>query len=237
MKLLSLCPGRRPARRSPAGSCPLGGRGRTRRSCRWCRPAPGCWQRTRRRRSRPSAEIDGCRGCALALDAAAARRSPAVVVPVLRSWTKTSSARWCRPAPGCWHRVEGDEAPVRRERRVDAADRCPGRRPARRSPARSCPSVRSRTKTSDAVGVARHQVAGGRVEGDEAPVRRDRHAESPLLPLRLGAARPDADPLGSCPSWRSRTNTSLVPLVSPGTRLVAYEMKATKRPSAEIAGS
>jgi hypothetical protein len=36
------------------------------------------------------------------------------------------------------------------------------------------------------------------------------------------------------PVWRSRTKTSPSPLVSPGTRLVALERKATMRPSAEI---
>src|SRR5204863_100852 len=35
----------------------------------------------------------------------------------------------------------------------------------------------------------------------------------------------------------SRRNTSLKPLVSPGTRLEASERKATKRPSALVAGS
>src|SRR5437762_12760714 len=35
---------------------------------------------------------------------------------------------------------------------------------------------------------------------------------------------------------RSRTNTSVRPLVSPGTRLVADDSKATKRPSPLIAG-
>ena len=39
------------------------------------------------------------------------------------------------------------------------------------------------------------------------------------------------------PVCRSRTNTSCDPLVSPGTRLVAREAKATKRPSALSAGS
>src|SRR4051794_27695242 len=34
---------------------------------------------------------------------------------------------------------------------------------------------------------------------------------------------------------RVRTNTSVVPLVSPRTKVVASEVKATKRPSAEIA--
>ena len=38
------------------------------------------------------------------------------------------------------------------------------------------------------------------------------------------------------PVRRSRTNTSSAPLVSPGTRLVACELKATKRPSVESAG-
>src|SRR5438874_272478 len=36
--------------------------------------------------------------------------------------------------------------------------------------------------------------------------------------------------------WRSWTNTSVVLLVSPGTRLVASEAKATKRPSALTTG-
>ena len=39
------------------------------------------------------------------------------------------------------------------------------------------------------------------------------------------------------PVSRSRTNTSTTPLVSPGTRLVAPDWKATKRPSALIAGN
>ena len=34
----------------------------------------------------------------------------------------------------------------------------------------------------------------------------------------------------------SQTNTSFLPLLSPGTRLVASQVNATKRPSAEIAG-
>src|SRR5437762_4951613 len=38
------------------------------------------------------------------------------------------------------------------------------------------------------------------------------------------------------PVHRSRTNTSCHPLVSPATRLVESEVKATKRPSALIAG-
>src|SRR5205814_1751554 len=38
------------------------------------------------------------------------------------------------------------------------------------------------------------------------------------------------------PVCRSWTNTSMEPLVSPGTRLAASEAKATKRPSALIAG-
>src|SRR5207237_7010869 len=39
-----------------------------------------------------------------------------------------------------------------------------------------------------------------------------------------------------CPVVRSRTKMSLTPLVSPGTRLVASEAKATNWPSAEIEG-
>ena len=38
------------------------------------------------------------------------------------------------------------------------------------------------------------------------------------------------------PSFRSRTNTSLESLVSPGTRFDASELKATYRPSELIAG-
>src|SRR5439155_16786291 len=36
------------------------------------------------------------------------------------------------------------------------------------------------------------------------------------------------------PAFRSRTNTSLAPFVSPPTRLLALDRNATKRPSAEI---
>jgi hypothetical protein len=38
------------------------------------------------------------------------------------------------------------------------------------------------------------------------------------------------------PAWRSRTNTSNAPLVSPPTRSVAFEAKAMNRPSPLIAG-
>jgi hypothetical protein len=38
------------------------------------------------------------------------------------------------------------------------------------------------------------------------------------------------------PLLRSRTNTSVAPFVSPGTRLVASDAKATSRPSALIEG-
>ena len=51
--------------------------------------------------------------------------------------------------------------------------------------------------------------------------------------IALGAAWPTFT-RSVVPVWRSRTNTSVAPLVSPGTRLVASETKATKRPSAEI---
>ena len=37
------------------------------------------------------------------------------------------------------------------------------------------------------------------------------------------------------PAWTSRTNTSMAPFVSPWTRFVARELKATYRPSALIA--
>ncbi len=39
------------------------------------------------------------------------------------------------------------------------------------------------------------------------------------------------------PAWRSRRKTSEVPLVSPGTRLLADDWNATKRPSPLIAGA
>ena len=48
---------------------------------------------------------------------------------------------------------------------------------------------------------------------------------------------PDATLMRSVvPVCRSCTNTSVVPLVSPPTRLLAVPWKATKRPSAEIEG-
>ena len=101
------------------------------------------------------------------------------------------------------------------------------------------PPGRARLAVADehvraAVGVARHQVAGQRDEGDEAPVRRDRR-RSKLSPLPWTPPGPTLT-RSVVPVWRSRTNTSVLPLVSPGTRLLASESKATNRPSAEIAG-
>ena len=58
---------------------------------------------------------------------------------------------------------------------------------------------------------------------------------SKLLAVALDAARPDAHPPGRArlPVAHEHVRT---PLVSPGTRLLATEEKATKRPSAEIEG-
>ena len=82
------------------------------------------------------------------------------------------------------------------------------------------------------VGVARDKVAGARAESDEAPVGRD--SGTPLLESLWMPPVPTLT-RSVVPACRSRTKTSRSWFVSPGTRLVAYDAKATKRPSLEIA--
>ena len=156
-------------------------------------------------------------------------------MPVCRSRTNTSAAPLVSPGTRLVaSELEGDEAPVRRDRRAEAVP-SPWAPPGPTLTRRVVPVWRSRTNTSRAVvGVARHQVGGVRDEGDEAPVRRDRRVEAAAV--ALGAARPDAHPPGRARLAVADEHVA-APLVSPGTRLVAREAKATKRPSAEIAGS
>ena len=130
-------------------------------------------------------------------------------------------------------RDEGDEPPVRRDRRLTLKP-LPWTPPGPTLTRRVVPVLRSRTNTS-----ARRWCRPA--PGCWRPTRRRRSARPPrspgrsLLAVALGAARARRSPARVVPVWRSRTNTSAAPLVSPGTRLVAYESKATNRPSAEIA--
>ena len=148
-------------------------------------------------------------------------------MPVLRSWTNTSAdpVGVARDQVG-GVRCESDEASVGRDRRERRYSR---RRGHRWTNARQLGRARLAVADEDvgAVGVARDQVRGGRREGDEAPVGRDRRERCCVI--ALPAARSTLTRGGA--SFRSRTNTSSQPLVSPGTRLVADEKKATKRPS------
>ena len=63
-------------------------------------------------------------------------------------------------------------------------------------------------------------------------------AAAPKSPLKLLPCVPALSTLtlSVSPVWRSWTKTSKTPLVSPATRLVAVEAKATKRPSPLMTG-
>ena len=105
-----------------------------------------------------------------------------------------------------------------------------------------------------AVGVAgsTEQIGGRRLEGDVAAVaadRRDRRCrrrapapergaagERPPMLTRSVLTAPASSKTPSPSASRSCTKTSMRPLVSPGTRLVARDWKAMKRPVALIAG-
>src|SRR4051812_37210054 len=98
-------------------------------------------------------------------------------------------------------RGEDDEAPVRRECRLAAAlVALPSVRPD------ADPLGRARLAVADenvapagfaggAVGVARDQVGGERLEGDEAPVRRDRHTGVAAGAFTLEPVGPETDAL------------------------------------------
>ena len=215
----SRSPASRRSTRSRVSSCPASGRARRRRPCRSCRPPRGWRPRTRRRRSgrrrRSTGEAELPFACFPALDTLTR-----LVVPRFRSRTKMSAAPFVSPAT-----------------RLEASDRKATKRPSAEidgppEPPFACfpaldtltrlvvPGFRSRTKTSArAVRVARHEVGGVGLEGDEAAVGGDRRARrtsrSPA-PRRWTRSR-----ARSCPLRRSRTKTSPAPFVSPATRLEA----------------
>jgi hypothetical protein len=72
------------------------------------------------------------------------------------------------------------------------------------------------------------EIGRGRDEDDEAPVRRDRLAETRAV--RLAAVDPTLT-RDVRPVRRLRTKTSVRRLVSPGTRFEAVESNRTNRPS------
>ena len=140
-KKLPPSPGRRPARRSPARSCPCGGRGRRRRWRRWCRPAPGWWHPSQRRRTGRPPRSPRCRccGCLGRRPAPTLTRS---VRPVRRSRTKTSQVPLVSPGTRLLaSELKATNRPSAESRGRRSCRRCPGRRPCRRSPARSCRSA------------------------------------------------------------------------------------------------
>src|SRR4029450_6773852 len=97
-------------------------------------------------------------------------------------------------------------------------------------------ATRSRTNTSDAPSLS----PGTRVSAADANATKRPSALIDATSLLSSACAPALLRLTRCgaavPPARSTTNTSLVKLVSPGTRLSAKELNATKRPSGVIAG-
>ncbi len=95
------------------------------------------------------------------------------------------------------------------------------------------PRSRSRTKTSECP----VRSAGARLLASEANATNRPSAEiegcTPSLVASTSAELTDTRSV--VPSTRSLTNTSWRPLVSPGTRFVALDTNATKRPSADTA--
>src|SRR5438128_2450321 len=162
------------------------------------------------------------------------------VVPVCRSCTNTSVLPFVSPATRLvavlWNATKRPSA----ERAGPALKPFPSVPPEATLTRSVVPVCRSWTNTSVApfVSPATRLVASlwnatKRPSAESA----GKAKKPPLLPLPC-VPPPDATLTRSLvPVCRSWTNTSVVPFVSPATRLVASLSNATKRPSAERAGS
>src|SRR5919107_2507025 len=125
-----------------------------------------------------------------------------------------------------------EPAPERKGKKLPGS---PGRPRGPTDTRRVVPRRRSRTNTSFIPLVSRRtRFVAAEVKATYRPF-----AEIVGSTLPLSPCRPFAPTETRCtrPDRRSRTKTSSAPLVSPGTRLDASDTKATKRPSADIAGT
>ena len=154
------------------------------------------------------------------------------IVPASRSWTKTSTQRWCRPATrfvACVGTRRTDRRPRSSRRRCRR--RLAPRR-SRRSRARSCrPADRGRRRRH-ARSCRPGRGSWRRLERDEAAVGGDRRVRAAAVRLRPAGPTLTRSVVAAC---RSRTNTSRLPLVSPGTRFEARRRRPRSDRRAEIA--
>src|SRR5439155_1662799 len=98
-----------------------------------------------------------------------------------------------------------------------------------------CPVVRSCTKTSPASFVSpATRLVAPEAKATQRPVAESEGTKLPELPW---APAESTDTRTVCPVLRSCTKTSAASFVSPATRLVAPEAKATHRPLAESEGT
>src|SRR5690606_19817925 len=97
------------------------------------------------------------------------------------------------------------------------------------------PSRRSRTNTSPAP----LRSSGTRLDADDrkATNRPSAEIEGPSDSEVAWTPPAPTEIRSVVTAWRSRTNTSATPFVSTPTRLLALDTNATKRPSADRAGS
>jgi hypothetical protein len=157
------------------------------------------------------------------------------VVPAARKWTNTSSERLVSPGTRFVAReVKATTRPsAERLGQTLYPLACRPRGP--RLTRRLVPARTSRTKMSNSPLVS---PATRLVEVEQkATTRPSAESEGRMLNPSLCAPPRPTLTRRVVPAPTSRTNTSGWPLVSPGTRLVASDEKATKRPSAETAGS
>src|SRR5438552_10226937 len=197
---------------------------------------------------RPSAETTGLKlrplPCApeeLTLTRCVFAVHPATDTPFVRQRSRTKTSVWSFVSPGTRLVASLEKATKR-----PSAETAGAKNPAKLS-SFACapvedtltrfvvPVIRSWTKTSTAPLVSRPtRLVASLENATKRPA-----AEMAGVKLVPFASAPAEEMLTRpvVPVSRSRTNTSVTPLVSPGTRLVASLGNATKRPSAEMAGA
>ena len=205
--------------RSPARSCPVW-RSRTKTSpARWCRPGRGWWRPTRRPRSARPPRSHGVAAAAVALRAA---RSDAH--PLGRARLAVVHEDVAAPLVSPGTRLVASERRPRSARRprspAPTAAPSPCRRPADADPLGRARLAVAHEDVARAVGVARDEVGGVRVEGDEAPVAPRSPADCRCRRCPGRRAR-HAHPLGRAASCGRGRRRRACRWCRPATRLVA----------------